>query len=82
MEHPTSTKKSRERAREIEVAVGSFREQPPELEFPIAPDFVSKPPHVDPTAMLLRCEEMLRFRDLDREAKCRLAESIDLEFVM
>ena len=75
-------KKSLARAQEIEAAIASFKEQPPELEFPIAPGFVSKPPHLDPAAMLRRCEEMLRFRDFERDAKGRLADRIDVEFVM
>ena len=82
MEHGTSTKKLSGRARQIEEAIASFTPMPPELELPVAPDFVSKPPHLDPQAMFRRCEEMQRYRNLKIEAERRHADRVDVEFVL
>lgn len=82
MERQTFTPKSRARAREIEAAIAAFRPQPPELEFPIDPDFDSKPPHLDPQDAFQLCEEMIQYRDLNLDAERRREEHIDVEFVM
>ena len=41
-------KKSSEHSREIEIqkALAAFKPQPPDLEFPVDPDFISKPPRL------------------------------------
>lgn len=60
MEHQTFMKKSHEIAPKIEQAIAAFCAKPPELEFPIDPDFRSEPPHLDPVEMYWRCEELMR----------------------
>lgn len=53
------------------------------LEFPIAPDFVSHPPSIDPQAMFERIVETMPWRNRQpREAERRLAEKIPVEFVL
>jgi hypothetical protein len=54
-----------------------------DLEFPVAPDFISRPPRVGFQAMLRRCEEMLAYRNSrSGEEERRLREKIDVEFVL
>ena len=54
-----------------------------DLEFPIAPDFVSYPPQLDPQVMLRRIEENMPWRSSrPGEAERRLAEKVDVEFVL
>jgi hypothetical protein len=53
------------------------------LEFPIAPDFISRPPRVELQAMLKRIEENMPWRNSrPGEAERRLAEKITVEFVL
>jgi hypothetical protein len=53
------------------------------LEFPVAPDFVSRPPRIELQAMLRRIEENLSWRNSRAgEAERRLAEKIPVEFVL
>jgi hypothetical protein len=53
------------------------------LEFPVAPDFVSRPATVDPQAMLRRIAENMQRRKLrPGEAERRAAEKIPVEFVL
>ena len=53
------------------------------LEFPIAPDFISRPLRVEPKAMLARIAETLPWRSSrPGEAERRLAEKVDVEFVL
>jgi hypothetical protein len=53
------------------------------LEFPVAPDFVSHPPQIDPQAMLQRIAETVVWRSQrPGEAERRLAEKIAVEFVL
>lgn len=53
------------------------------LEFPIASDFVSRPPRVELQAMLRRIEENMPWRNSrPGEAERRLAEKIPVEFVL
>ena len=80
MEPPSCTKKSEERAAEMEAAFATFKAQPPELDFPVDADF--KPPHLDPVAMYWRCEQLARQGARGYDAKRRLAESIDVEFIL
>jgi hypothetical protein len=82
MEHQSSTAKLRERAQQIEAIIANWKELPPELEFPFAPDFVSKPLHVDPQIVLKASEKSLPYRDTVRERERRRAEAIDVEFVL
>ena len=52
------------------------------LEFPVAPDFVSRPPKIDPQVMLRRIEENMPWRNSrPGEQERRLAEKIRVEFV-
>ena len=56
---------------------------PAELEFPVAPDFVSRPPRLDPQLMLKRCAETMPWRSSrPGERARRLAEKIPVEFVL
>jgi hypothetical protein len=53
------------------------------LEFPVAPDFVSRPPRVELQTMLRRIEENLPWRNQrPGESERRLAEKIPVEFVL
>ena len=53
------------------------------LEFPVAPDFISHPPKIDPQVMLRRIEENLPWRSgRPGEKERRLAEKIPVEFVL
>ena len=53
------------------------------LEFPVAPDFISQPPQIDPEAMLRRIQENMPWRSsLPGEKERRLAEKIPVEFVL
>jgi hypothetical protein len=53
------------------------------LEFPVAPDFISRPPRVELQTMLRRIEENMPWRNQrPGEAKRRLAEKIPVEFVL
>jgi hypothetical protein len=53
------------------------------LEFPVAPDFISRPPKIDPQVMLRRIEENLPWRNSrPGERERRLAEKIPVEFVL
>jgi hypothetical protein len=53
------------------------------LEFPVAPDFISRPPKIDPQVMLRRIEENLPWRSgRPGEKERRLAEKIPVEFVL
>jgi len=53
------------------------------LEFPVAPDFVSRPPKIDPQVMLRRIEETMPWRNKrPGEKERRLAEKISVEFVL
>jgi hypothetical protein len=55
----------------------------PKLEFPVAPDFVSRPPRVELQVMLKRIEENMPWRNQrPGEAERRLAEKIRVEFVL
>ncbi len=57
----------------------------PALDFdlPIDREFVSRPPFIDPQAMVRRCEEMMPYRNArPGEADRRLDEKIDVEFVL
>jgi len=53
------------------------------LAFPVAPDFISHPPKIDPQAMLQRIAENMPWRNSRAgEAEKRLAEKIPVEFVL
>jgi hypothetical protein len=53
------------------------------LELPVAPDFVSQPPEIDPQAMLERIAQTMPLRkNRPGEAARRAAEKIDVEFVL
>lgn len=54
-----------------------------DLEFPIAPDFISRPPQVEFQAMLRCIEETMPWRSTrPGEEQRRLAEKIAVEFVL
>jgi hypothetical protein len=58
-----------------------LREAP--LEFPIARDFISRPPQVERQTMFKRIEENMPWRNSrPGEAERRLAEKIPVEFVL
>lgn len=53
------------------------------LEFPVAPDFLSRPPRIELQAMLQRIEENMPWRNQrPGEAERRLAEKITEEFIL
>ena len=55
----------------------------PDLEFPIDRDFLSLPPRLDLQLMLRRLEETMPWRSSrPGEADRRLAEKVDVEFVL
>jgi hypothetical protein len=55
----------------------------PDLEFPIDRDFLSLPPRLDLQVMLRRLEETMPWRSSrPGEADRRLAERVDVEFVL
>jgi hypothetical protein len=55
----------------------------PDLEFPIAPEFVSRPPHLDPQVMLRRCFKTMEWRNSrPGTQERRAAEKISAEFVL
>ncbi|PYJ60821.1 MAG: hypothetical protein DME24_08245 [Verrucomicrobia bacterium] len=54
-----------------------------ELELPVATDFISRPPQIDPQVMLSRIEETMPWRSArPGEKERRLAEKISEEFVL
>jgi len=54
-----------------------------DLELPVAPEFDSRPPRIDPQAMLRRIEETMPWRSTrPGEQERRLAEKIAVEFVL
>jgi hypothetical protein len=61
----------------------STNDDEPKLEFPVAPDFVSQSPRIDPQAMLERIAQSMPLRKLrPGEAERRAAEKVDVEFVL
>jgi hypothetical protein len=53
------------------------------LEFPMAPDFLSLPPTIDPQVMLARLLETMPWRSTrPGERERRLQEKVDVEFVL
>jgi hypothetical protein len=61
----------------------ALKETPDTLEFPVAPDFVSHPPRIDPQIMLQRIAETMPWRNRrpgDQER--RLTQKISVEFVL
>lgn len=61
----------------------AFNETSPALDLPIDPDFVSRPPQIDPQVMLRRIAENMPWRNnRPGEAERRLAEKISAEFVL
>jgi len=53
------------------------------LEFPVAPDFVSQPPQINPQVMLRRIAENMAWHNRrPKEQERRLAEKIPVEFVL
>lgn len=76
-------KKSSGLAPEAAEAVGAFRPQPPEMEFPVAPEFLSRPPRVDLIKMFQRCEGMLRWKTCQPDfEQRRLAQKCAAEFIL
>jgi len=54
-----------------------------ELDFPVAPNFDSQPPRIDPKVMLRRIEETMPWRSTrPGEQERRLTEKIAVEFVL
>lgn len=54
-----------------------------DLEFPVAPEFISRSPRIDPQVMLRRIEETMPWRNKRAGAReQRLAEKISAEFVL
>jgi hypothetical protein len=61
----------------------ALKETPDTLEFPVAPDFISRPPQVDPQVMLRRIEKNMPWHNSrPGEKERRLAEKIPVEFVL
>jgi hypothetical protein len=54
-----------------------------DLVFPVARDFLSLPPRLDPQVMLRRLQETMPWRSTrPREVERRLASKVDVEFVL
>jgi len=54
-----------------------------ELEFPVAPDFLSRPPQIDPQVMLRRIEETMPWRSTrPGERERRAKQAVTKEFVL
>ena len=67
----------------IQCPPHSPRENEITLEFPAAPEFVSRPPQIEPQAMLERIAQSMPLRKkLPGEAARRAAEKIPVEFVL
>ena len=61
----------------------ALKETPDTLEFPVAPDFFSHPPRIDPQVMLQRIAETMPWRNQrPGEQERRLAQKIPVEFVL
>jgi hypothetical protein len=61
----------------------ALKETSDTLEFPVAPDFASRPPQIDPQAMLQRIAETIAWRNRrPGEQERRLAQKIPVEFVL
>jgi hypothetical protein len=61
----------------------ALKETPETLEFPVAPDLISRPQRIDPQAMLRRIEETMSWRNKrPGEKERRMAEKISVEFVL
>lgn len=61
----------------------SLQEASEVLEFPVAPDFISRPTKIELKVMLRRIEENMSWRNSrPGEAERRLAEKILVEFVL
>ena len=76
-------KKSSVRAPRAESEISGQSGNLPDLEFPIDPDFLSRPPHLDPQVMLRRCTKTMAWRNSRPGTKeRRLAEKISAEFVL
>ena len=60
-----------------------LKETPDTLEFPIAQQFASRPPQIDPQVMLQRIAETMPWRSQrPGEQERRLAQKISAEFVL
>ena len=67
----------------LERAGNGAGDEEPKLEFPVEPDFVSRPPRLDPQVMLERCARTMPYRNArPGESQRRLAEKIPEEFVL
>ena len=65
------------------LKLNDSRSGSPDLEFPIAPDFVSIPPRIELQAMLRRIEDNMPWRSTrPGEAERRLASKVNVEFVL
>jgi len=54
-----------------------------DLEFPIAPEFISRPPQLSPLAYLQWCEEMMELTPINRDdSEQRVLKRAELEFVL
>jgi hypothetical protein len=61
----------------------ALKETSDTLEFPVARDFVSRPPRIEPKAMLQRIAETMAWRShRPGEQERRLAQKIPVEFVL
>ena len=61
----------------------ALKETSDTLEFPVAPNFVSRPPRIDPQVMLQRIAETMAWRSQrPGEAERRFADKIAVEFVL
>ena len=61
----------------------ALKETPDTLEFPVAPNFASRSPQIDPQAMLQRIAETIAWRSRrPGEQERRQAQRIPVEFVL
>ena len=76
-------KKSSDRSLDLARAVAVFRPGSPDLEFPVAPDFVSKPPRLNWDDIFQRSEASLAFKTRQPDfEEGRFKTKIAEEFVL
>lgn len=75
--------KSSAQWKEIETLWDKVPDSPPDLEFPVDPNFVSKPPRLPWDVAFRGCEEALPWHTARPGfEERRLADKVDVEFVL
>ncbi len=77
-----SMKQSSTSAYELKEALAAYRVRTPDLELPINPEFLSKPPQMGLMEMHQWCEEMMGIMRHHDNPEQRLAGKNSVEFVL